>query len=373
MKRIRERLKNGFVPHEGNDHRPKILRWKSVVTVCAIAILAESAFLYGAIHLESHSELFGIVVANTLTDETNSARTSNGLPPLQMNPILQAAAQEKANDMVANNYFAHTSPSGVTPWFWFENVGYNFVYAGENLAVNFSDSDDVTNAWMNSPEHRANILNTNYTQIGIATATGTYEGHSAVYVVEDFGTPAPMSILPVASAASISGTTPVPAPVATSPKPAPANPATAKSSAPITAAQAPAVVAVSSAGQPSSQADAVAIQGAATTAASEVTSTANSPAAAPSPVAQNSAAATPNDASLPQANLVQTFAANPRAALDDFYLLILIFFAGALMINVFVKVRIQYPNLILGGLVTVSLVGIFILLNQQLILGTAVK
>ena len=60
------------------------------------------------------------------------------------------------------------------------------------MAVNFSDSQDVTNAWMNSPEHRANILIANFTQVGIAIATGTIEGHPAVYVAEEFGTPSPL-------------------------------------------------------------------------------------------------------------------------------------------------------------------------------------
>ena len=136
---------------------------------------------------------------------------------------------DKANDMVANNYFAHTSPSGLTPWYWFEQVGYGFTYAGENLAVNFSDSQDVTNAWMNSAEHRANILNANFTQIGIATATGTYNGAPATYVVEDFGTPVPPPppAEPIAfvnsAAAEGNATAPakvVPAPVAKNNKPA---------------------------------------------------------------------------------------------------------------------------------------------------------
>jgi len=88
--------------------------------------------------------------------------------------------------MAANSYFAHTSPSGVTPWDWFEKVGYQFSYAGENLAVDFSNSQDVTNAWMNSPEHRSNIMNSNFTQIGMATAQGTLNGQPATFVAEEF-------------------------------------------------------------------------------------------------------------------------------------------------------------------------------------------
>ena len=83
--------------------------------------------------------------------------------------------------------------------------------------MNFSDSQDVTNAWMNSPEHRANILSGDFTQIGIATAAGIYEGHETTYVVEEFGAPsaAPVAFVNTASAASIPAAVPVvtPAPI----------------------------------------------------------------------------------------------------------------------------------------------------------------
>ncbi len=191
MKRVRKALKKYFIPHEENDYKPHILRARSVAFVLVVALAVEGALWFGTSLLTSRSQLFGIIVANTLIDETNQNRVANNEPALTVSPLLEAAAQDKANDMVENNYFAHTSPSGLTPWYWFQKVGYNFEYAGENLAVNFSDSQDVTNAWMNSAEHRANILNAEFAQIGMATATGTYEGHPAVYVVEEFGAPVP--------------------------------------------------------------------------------------------------------------------------------------------------------------------------------------
>jgi hypothetical protein len=95
----------------------------------------------------------------------------------------------KANDMATKGYFAHTSPEGLSPWYWFKQAGYDFVYAGENLAVNFSDSAEVDKAWMNSPGHRDNILNTKYTEVGIATANGMYQGRPTTFVVQEFGRP----------------------------------------------------------------------------------------------------------------------------------------------------------------------------------------
>ena len=225
MKKAWRTFKKWFIPHEENDHRPHILRPRTIAIICALAIAAELLFLSGFSVPAFRSPFLGDIVVGALTDGTNAARIANDLPSLQVSPLLSEAAQEKANDMVANNYFAHTSPQGVTPWDWFANVGYGFTYAGENLAVDFSDSQDVTTAWLNSPEHRANIMNTNFTQFGIAIATGTYEGHPAVYVAEEFGTPSPlMSAVsgqaPVANAQSAIPVS-VPAKTVAAPKPAP--------------------------------------------------------------------------------------------------------------------------------------------------------
>jgi hypothetical protein len=98
----------------------------------------------------------------------------------------------KANDMATNGYFSHTSPTGKTPWYWLEQVGYNYQFAGENLAINFTDSQDVTNAWMASPEHRANIEKGQYTEVGTGVATGMYQGKQAIFVAQDFANPLPV-------------------------------------------------------------------------------------------------------------------------------------------------------------------------------------
>ncbi len=104
----------------------------------------------------------------------------------------------KADDMATKGYFAHTSPEGLTPWYWFAQVGYNYTYAGENLAINFNESKDVDTAWLASPTHRANILNSHYTEIGIATAQGMYKGVQATFVVQMFGTPVVFDYKPTA-------------------------------------------------------------------------------------------------------------------------------------------------------------------------------
>jgi uncharacterized protein YkwD len=136
------------------------------------------------------SNQLAAVVTGRLVSLTNEDRSDTGLGTLTVNPVLVAAAQAKANDMASKGYFAHVSPDGRTSWSWFKDAGYAFSYAGENLAVDFTDSGDVNTAWLNSPTHRANIMNGHFTEIGIATAEGEYQGHKTTFVVQMFGTPA---------------------------------------------------------------------------------------------------------------------------------------------------------------------------------------
>jgi uncharacterized protein YkwD len=159
-------------------------------SLCALLILASFAFTAFIAAPGLISSQLAAVVTAKLVALTNDDRSDNGLGTLTVSPALTAAAQAKANDMAAKGYFAHVSPDGRDSWSWFKDAGYSFSYAGENLAVDFTDSGDVNQAWLNSPTHRANIMNGHFTQIGIATAEGEFEGHKTVFVVQMFGTPA---------------------------------------------------------------------------------------------------------------------------------------------------------------------------------------
>ncbi len=138
------------------------------------------------------------VVSATLVTLANEDRAQEDLGKLKVNPLLVAAAQAKADDMAAKGYFAHVSPDGTQPWFWLQQAGYGYAHAGENLAVNFSDSENVEEAWMDSPAHRANILDERFTEVGIATAVGEYKGKKTTFVVQMFGTPAAVAVVPAA-------------------------------------------------------------------------------------------------------------------------------------------------------------------------------
>lgn len=117
----------------------------------------------------------------------NSSRSQMNLTPLVLNSQLESAANSKAEDMFNDQYFAHVSPSSRTPWDFISSAGYNYVYAGENLAIGYDNTVELQNAWMNSPDHRENILNPNYREIGIVAINRIYQGNNTTIVVEEFG------------------------------------------------------------------------------------------------------------------------------------------------------------------------------------------
>lgn len=152
-------------------------------------LLTLSLALSAVLVLPFRQELMTLVLPSALVGLSNSQREDAKLPLLEISPKLQKAAQLKANDMAKRGYFSHYTPEGNPPWYWLDQVEYDYRSAGENLAVNFTESTDVDKAWMNSPKHRENILNKKYTEVGIATAKGLYKGEEATFVVQFFGKP----------------------------------------------------------------------------------------------------------------------------------------------------------------------------------------
>jgi hypothetical protein len=133
------------------------------------------------------SALFGDISKIALIKMLNHGREEAGLGPLKENTVLNNAAVLKAQDMLAKDYFSHQSPGGVSPWHWFKIAGYNYKIAGENLAIGFLDSGEVNQAWLDSPSHKANLLNSNYKDVGIAILKGDFQGNETTVVVQLFG------------------------------------------------------------------------------------------------------------------------------------------------------------------------------------------
>lgn len=144
------------------------------------------------------------ISVSDVVSQTNKEREQNGLPDLIVNKQLSEGAQAKGMHMFANQYWAHTAPDGTQPWAFFKQSKYNYSVAGENLARDFSNTPDMMQAWMNSPTHRANILNQKYKEIGIAVIDGQLNGVETTLVVQFFGSP--MSAIPqVTKVAAVKG------------------------------------------------------------------------------------------------------------------------------------------------------------------------
>jgi hypothetical protein len=189
VNKVLNKIKNHFVPNKNNEHVPHVLKHRSLNLIMLLVIVLELSFLVQYFVVFNKTNFLALVLPDVLVTQTNEQRIENNTNTLTVNPLLEKAAELKALDMASRGYFAHNTPDGKTPWYFLDQVDYNYKYAGENLAVNFNESSDVTLAWMNSPGHRANIVKKEYTEIGIATAKGIYEGHEAIFVVQFFGTP----------------------------------------------------------------------------------------------------------------------------------------------------------------------------------------
>lgn len=107
----------------------------------------------------------------TLLSATNAERDKHHEADLVLDQQLSQAASAKARDMVTRNYWSHTTPSGAAPWIFITATGYDYAKAAENLAAGFSSGDAAVSGWMNSPEHRANMLDATFTEVGFGIAT----------------------------------------------------------------------------------------------------------------------------------------------------------------------------------------------------------
>lgn len=190
MRYMRDLLKRLFIPNATNEYAPHSLRTMALCGMTALVIISFSITNVQTLVWITSEWMVSTILPAVIVEDTNEERETDALVPLVRNETLDRAATLKAKHMAANGYFAHVSPEGFSPWHWFDEAGYGFVHAGENLAVFFTDSSEIVDAWMASPTHRENIMNGNYREIGIGTAEGEFEGHETVFVVQLFGTPA---------------------------------------------------------------------------------------------------------------------------------------------------------------------------------------
>jgi hypothetical protein len=200
---MKDWLKKLLIPSQDNDFQPNALQRSALVGMTVLVLISFSIANLQSILWIASDWLVSTILPAVVTDATNAARAEEGREPLHRNTILDEAARLKAEDMAAGGYFSHWSPDGVSPWHWFSEAGYSYKHAGENLAVHFTDSSEVVDAWLNSPTHRENIMDDKFTEIGIGTAKGRYQDYDTVFVVQMFGAPAAPLIEPEPASAEL--------------------------------------------------------------------------------------------------------------------------------------------------------------------------
>jgi hypothetical protein len=234
------KIKNWLIAGKHNHYHPHLLRPVGLSIVVALLLgvnLAQNL-------IQAHSfQVLGYassISPSEVISLSNNQRTANGLPGLNYNSQLASAAQAKAQDMFAKNYWAHYAPDGTSPWSFITASGYSYTTAGENLAKDFDTSAGVVNGWMGSSGHRANILNSAFVDTGVAVVNGTLQGSPTTLVVAFYAAPkasapapapAPASTTPTSSSSSSKTSTkttttatpaaePTPAPEDATPAPA---------------------------------------------------------------------------------------------------------------------------------------------------------
>jgi len=185
---VSRKLAQFLIPHKHNNHHPYLLRHESLF-LAAFSILVLQFFSFAGV---SGNNVLGYgtdINKDKIIALTNQERTSRGLNPLKESSLLNTSAFLKGEDMFAKDYWAHFAPDGTSPWYFFKKVGYKYTWAGENLARDFATSNGVVAGWMASQGHRDNMLNPDFTEIGISVQNGTLQGEQTTLVVEHLATP----------------------------------------------------------------------------------------------------------------------------------------------------------------------------------------
>jgi len=176
-----------FIPSESNNFRSKLVHIDSLSYYLLFIMILSAVYRYTPI-----ANILGIATDMSvarLYELTNQKRAESGQGVLQHNGVLDIAACDKAQKMIAGNCWAHFCDNGASPWKSIANSGYRYAFAGENLCKNFSNSDGCINAWMGSPTHRENMLKPGYKDVGFCVMNGSISGEDTTLVVQLFGAP----------------------------------------------------------------------------------------------------------------------------------------------------------------------------------------
>ncbi|MDP2860817.1 MAG: CAP domain-containing protein, partial [bacterium] len=185
-----------FLSHHSNNQRAKILHPSGMGMIIAVLLAANLFFRALPIIGPAVLGVAADIKIEELLQYTNEERGTAGVSSVKLDSVLAEAARKKGEDMLRLGYWAHISPEGKEPWVFITEAGYGYVYAGENLARDFRDASSVVKAWMNSPSHKANMLNGRYKDIGFAVVSGNFRGYETTLVVQMFGTKGGPQVIP---------------------------------------------------------------------------------------------------------------------------------------------------------------------------------
>lgn len=194
IKKITQNFKLIFLPCKENNFKARFLGSDFLFYLVLVFFILRIVILPFYIHFPK-SIFFAKIISSDILELLNEERKSQGLTVLRENPELKEAAYLKAQDMLANDYFGHKSPTGISGWYWIQKSGYDYEIAGENLAIGFLDSKEVHQAWNNSPLHKNNLLGSYFQDIGIAVLSGEFQGKETTVVVQLFGKPGGKPVL----------------------------------------------------------------------------------------------------------------------------------------------------------------------------------
>jgi len=189
---MKKTFKKYFIPHAENNFEPHILRAKRFWFYSALAVAIKAVIVVFVLLMPAQAFLMPDILAveqGKIILLTNNFRAKNHLAVLSENSKLNASAVNKTADMARYKYFSHIGPDERHLGYFLGQVKYDYLVAGENLAMGYFDAESTVRAWQASPSHRAILLDTDFTEIGVAMAKGTYENTATIYTAQHFGNP----------------------------------------------------------------------------------------------------------------------------------------------------------------------------------------
>lgn len=184
-------IKHWLIAAKSNHYHPKLFRPLGLVLVVISLVAINLGY---NLSQAGRWQVLGYatnISSGEIINLTNQQRQSHGLSSLVTNSRLNSAAAANAQYMFAHDYWSHYAPDGTSPWSFVAAAGYKYVALGQNLAKDFYSSADVVDAWMASAEHRADILDSSYTETGVAVANGTLQGEQTTLIVAFYAQPQP--------------------------------------------------------------------------------------------------------------------------------------------------------------------------------------